>query len=462
MRESHRFRHLLRKNLKPTPTSSLGRKISSVIRANEPLPLRQSFIPKNNASLPDSATFAQTTVNSDGDDGIIAQLRKELDNSKNFQTELSADSAELKSDLRKAYREIVSLQTNLKESKLIINELENAKRSLYNNTEGGPATAKSVSKEINRLERELEQARADLRQSRQSLLLEQQRSNSMISSITTELDRTRRELDYARQMAHNNGASFERISYLERELATAQNALQRMNDEPVQPGTDEFVDLQDELRKSLAEIARMQIELSEKDQLQAELLRLKTVSEQMADIPSRAASPAYVNKLLVELNAANSELEKIKNGNLEQRDNLSADVIALQDELQATKTELELVRSEFENTREGIAKREFEFATTIKRLEEESQKAESILQQAAEGKLPVVPFVSEMEEDLAASESRIRLLSDQFASEQKQATEVIEQLNEELELAQARHKQSLDQLSRRELELTDKDRNWRQ
>ena len=299
-------------NLKPTPTSSLGRKISSIIRSNEPLPLKQSFIPNNKTSLPDSATFAQTTVNSDGDDGIIAQLRQELDNSKNFQTELSADSAELKSDLRKAYREIVSLQTNLKESQLIITELENAKRSLYNNTEGGPATAQSVSKEINRLERELEQARADLRQSRQSLLLEQQRSNSMISSITTELDRTRRELDYARQMAHNNGASFERISYLERELASAQNALKRMNEEPVQPGTDEFVDLQDELRKSLAEIARMQIELGEKDQLQAELLRLKSVSEQMADIPSRAASPAYVNKLLVELNAANSELEKIK------------------------------------------------------------------------------------------------------------------------------------------------------
>ena len=348
------------------------------------------------------------------------------------------------------------MQTNLKESQLIITELENAKRSLYNNTEGGPATAQSVSKEINRLERELEQARADLRQSRQSLLIEQQRSNSMISSITTELDRTRRELDYARQMAHNNGASFERISYLERELATAQNALQRMNDEPVQPGTDEFVDLQDELRKSLAEIARMQIELSEKDQLQAELLRLKTVSEQMADIPSRAASPAYVNKLLVELNAANAELEKIKTGKIEQRDDLSADVIALQDELQATKTELELVRSEFENTREGIAKREFEFATTIKRLEEESQRAESILQQAADGKLPVVPFVNEMEDDLAASESRIRLLSDQFASEQKQATEVIEQLNQELELAQARHKESLEQLSRRELELTDR------
>ena len=83
--------------------------------------------------------------------------------------------------------------------------------------------------------------------------------------------------------------------------------------------------------------------------------------------------------------------------------------------------------------------------------------AESVLQQAAEGKMPMVPFVTEMEEDLAASESRIRLLSDQFANEQKRASEVIEALSQELELAQARNKQALDQLSRRELELTSKD-----
>ena len=83
--------------------------------------------------------------------------------------------------------------------------------------------------------------------------------------------------------------------------------------------------------------------------------------------------------------------------------------------------------------------------------------AESVLQQAADGKLPMVPFVTEMEEDLAASESRIRLLSDQFANEQKRATDVIDELTNELELAQARNKQALDQLARRELEITNKD-----
>ena len=443
---------------KAAPVTSVGRKISSVIQAREALPLRHSGIIGKNIELTEPKDFGNfSTLNETDEDGMIARLRKELDDSKNFQSELSADSAELKSDLRKAYREIVSLQTNLKESQLIINELENSKRSLYKNSDGGPATAQSVSKEINRLERELEQAREDLRQSRQSLLLEQQRSNAMISSITTELERTRRELDYARQMAHSNGANFERLAYLERELAQAKRALETSQLAPVEEGTEEFVNLQEELRKSLGEIARMQIELSEKDQMQEELLRLKSTMEQLDENPSRSASPAFVNKLMVELNAANAEIERLQKGNLAERQGLSEDVVTLQDQLQTTQTELDQVRREFADTKEDIAKREFEFATTIKKLEEEAQMAESVLQQAAEGKLPVVPFVTEMEEDLAASESRIRLLSDQFANEQKRATEVIEELTNELELAQARNKQALDQLSRRELELTNKD-----
>ena len=442
------------------PTTSLGRKISSVIQAREALPLRHSNTLGSNINLSKTSEFGKLSSPSPGDeDDLISKLRRELDDSKNFQTELSADSAELKSDLRKAYREIVSLQTNLKESKMIVDELENSKRSLYKTSDGGPATAQTVSKEINRLERQLEQAREDLRQSRQSLLLEQQRSNAMISSITTELERTRRELDYARQTAHSNGASFERLAFLERELAQTKRALEATQAQPLEPGSEDFVNLQEELRKSLGEIARMQIELSEKEKLQDELVRLKSTMEQIEDSPSRSASPAFVNKLLVELNAANSEIERLQDGNLAQRDGLSADVIALQDQLQRTQTELDQVRKDFASTKEDIATREFEFATTIKKLEEEAQMAESILQQASEGKMPVVPFVTEMEEDLAASESRVRLLSDQFSNEQKRATEVIDELTNELNLAQARHKQSLDQLARKELELTNRDQD---
>ena len=97
---------------------------------------------------------------------------------------------------------------------MIIKELENSSKVSTELQMGVLLPPKqSVRKLI--VWRELEQARKDLRQSRQSLLLEQQRSNAMISSITTELERTRRELDYSRQMAHASGANFERLAFLE-------------------------------------------------------------------------------------------------------------------------------------------------------------------------------------------------------------------------------------------------------
>ena len=57
-----------------------------------------------------------------------SELRSELENSKSMQkSELSTDTANLQSDLRKAYREIVSLQSNLRESEMMVSELQNAK-----------------------------------------------------------------------------------------------------------------------------------------------------------------------------------------------------------------------------------------------------------------------------------------------------------------------------------------------
>ena len=116
---------------KTVPVTSVGRKISSVIQAREALPLRHSGMIGKKVELSEPKDFGSlASASYQDEDGMIAKLRKELDDSKNFQSELSVDSAELKSDLRKAYREIVSLQTNLKESQLIINELENSKKSL--------------------------------------------------------------------------------------------------------------------------------------------------------------------------------------------------------------------------------------------------------------------------------------------------------------------------------------------
>jgi chromosome segregation ATPase len=442
----------------PANKVSVSRSVSSAL--NSINPSRESDGDRFASTIrPSESRLSPATSKSlsAGDDKeVISRLMTELESSKSFQTELSADSAELQSDLRKAYREIVSLQNNLSESKLMIEELENTKKSFYQITDGDPATAKALTDRIKSLEIELDNARQDLRQSRQSLLLEQQRSNSMISTITTELERTRRELDNARMAVNSNGGDAARLAYLESELAKATRALEMSRASTVELSEEEKVNLQNELRKSLGEIARMQIELGQMEDLKDELAQLKSSMEMMEGTPSRGGNAEFVNKLLVELNAANAELELLKQGNAADREGLTDGVSSLEQELYATKQQLQKVRDEFSQSKEDIAKREFEFAETIKRLEEEAQDAQVVLQSAALGPMPTVPYVTDMEENLASSEARIRLLSEQFANEQARASEVIEKLQEELVMAQAKHKESLNQLSRSEYELNEK------
>ena len=70
--------------------------------------------------------------------------------------------------------------------------------------------------------------------------------------------------------------------------------------------------------------------------------------------------------------------------------------------------------------------------------------------------LPTPDFIAEIEENLAGSESRIRTLSEQFANEQAKADDVIEGLKIELEMAEVRQKQALNELSRKEFDLNEK------
>jgi len=442
----------------PANTVSVSRSVSSALNSINPsrASAGDRFAPSIRPSDSRLSPATSKSLSAGDDKEVISRLMTELESSKSFQTELSADSAELQSDLRKAYREIVSLQNNLSESKLLIEELENSKKSFYQITDGDPATAKALTDRIKSLEIELDNARQDLRQSRQSLLLEQQRSNSMISTITTELERTRRELDNARMAVNRNGGDAARLAYLESELAKATRALEMSRASTVELSQEDKVNLQNELRKSLGEIARMQIELGQMEDLKDELAQLKSSQEMMEGTPGRGASSEFVNKLLVELNAANAELELLKQGNAADREGLTDGVSSLEQELYATKQQLQKVRDEFSQSKEDIAKREFEFAETIKRLEEEAQDAQVVLQSVALDPMPTVPYVTDMEDNLASSEARIRLLSEQFANEQAKASEVIDKLQEELVMAQARHKESLNQLSRREFELKEK------
>jgi len=392
----------------------------------------------------------------------IRRLKNELAASKSVQTELSADTAGLQGDLRKAYREIVTLQANLKDSQMLVDELEVSKKSLWKTEDGGPPTAQTVSRQINRLERELEKARDDLRLSRQTLLLEQQRSNAMISSVTTELDRTRDQLDSARTAAASSGADSGRLLALERELDQARRALQMAQTAPKDKTQESYLTLQDELRKALGEITRMQVELSDKEVLEEQLNKLRNSIDTTGDLTSGTARAEYVNKLLIDLNDAKREVVRARTENREERKILTEKVAALEDELQTTKIDLEKTRRDFVKTREGIAKREFQDALTIQKLEEEAELAQSALREASLGKLPAIPFVNEMEESLANSEARVRALAERFEAEQAQATEVIDGLQVELDSAMLRQKRALEQLSRREIDLQGKERELQQ
>lgn len=448
------------------PSTSIGRKIASVIEADQPIAFRDRNPDRDINTL--RSSFPQNTSDFlDPDDvqnpnDLILKLKKDLANSRNVQSEMSIDSASLKSDLRKAYREIVALQNNLNESQAIIIELEQTKQSFYKNKDGSRATAQMVKQKISKLEKELETAKGELSQARQSLLLEQQRSNAMISSITTELERTRKELDFARQSVQGNGVTYDQLAMLEQELAKAQQALRSAENQSIEASDSDYEKLQEELRKSLSEIANMEIELSKHESLKNDLKELKAVVSssngfEVESDESGSISSNYVKKLLVELSDAKEEITQLRKGTGEQRGDLSLVVDELERKLKRTKADLDAARQEIDSNQESLAKRELDFANTIKILEEEAEIAQAVLQQAADGKISAFPFISEMEDDLAASESRIRLLSDQFAQEQTKASQVISGLQEELELAKGRQEKSLDQLERRELELTGKD-----
>ena len=119
---------------------------------------------------------------------------------------------------------------------------------------------------------------------------------------------------------------------------------------------------------------------------------------------------------------------------------------------------MEKTNLEFSKTKESIAKREFEFATTIKKLEEDALLGSKALSKASLGQLPAIPFVNEMEENLADSEVRMQALAERFDREQARASEVIDGLQMELDAALIRQKQAINELNVREKTLSGKDK----
>jgi chromosome segregation ATPase len=331
-----------------------------------------------------------------------------------------------------------------------------SRNTLWQAGDGSLPTPESVSVKINKLENDLRIAQEDLRNSKKALLVEQERSTAMIRSITGELERTRKELDSAKSATMDSVADSVRLASLERELNEARRALQMIKTAPTDPTQKSYLDMQNELRNALAEITKMQIELGDKNDLERQLARLKESMEIVEQNKGRTANPDYANKLLIELNDAKREVKNAKSLSRQEGKELIQRVAFLENELKASQLALEKTKTDLESTKEKMAREEFEFASTIQRLEEDAQLAQSSLNNASLGQLPAIPFVEEMEKNLASSEERIRIMSEQFESEQSKASELINGLKVELESAVLRQKSALDQLARKEAELEGK------
>ena len=362
----------------------------------------------------------------------------------------SISSSVMEEELAKAKRNIESLRSNLNESESLLKDLQKDKDLLSDNYASGKSASDLIGDELGRLRSELDKARDELTKNRQSMLVEQEKSTAVVKSITTELERTRSELDAARLRASQAQMEDNGLSAINAELLSVKNSLDQVRNANENGLDPVFVD-------------------NVSTRLDAAITKINSIKGSSGDAPSgnQTKNPPegnneLINKLLVDLSSAKDELVKARSENRETRKDLGEKIASLEDELKSTNLELIKTVRGYDEAKLQMAKREFEYADTIKKLEEEAQVAQNALSQASLGKLPAIPFIEEMERNLADSEKRIEALSTRFDSEKEKASEVIDGLQVELENANLRQKRAMEQLGRRELELKGKSQELKQ
>ena len=162
----------------------------------------------------------------------------------------------------------------------------------------------------------------------------------MISSVTNELDRTRQELDSARTAA----AASVTIRTLPGHGAGASTKLGGPCKWPsplpkIRPR--ELFESSGRTEESPWRDYAHATELSEKSVLEEQLAKLRDSIDASGNLSSGTARAEYVNKLLVELNAAKREVVEAELKIVKSETALVEQVAGLEDELQATKLDLE-------------------------------------------------------------------------------------------------------------------------
>ena len=143
--------------------SSGSRGITDAVKAIDEGGSGSRFKPSILSEGADIGSARQTATGQRSSASSLEELRAKLASSYNLQVALSEDTEKLQSDLRRAYREIVSLQTSVKESERLVNELEESRMALLKTRGQNASGVEAVSRMVSRLEAELKTSREELK-----------------------------------------------------------------------------------------------------------------------------------------------------------------------------------------------------------------------------------------------------------------------------------------------------------
>ena len=377
----------------------------------------------------------------------IRQLQDEVDASQGLHASLNEDVDKLRTELKQAFRKIITMQMKLEESDKLVIDLERQRDSLLQSKNEGITGVEGMNRMVERLEQELVIVKNELSQARDSLNAEKVKSAAVINNQTADLQRTKAELERVKALASVEGREAVSMLELEEELNRTKSQLLNLQRQNLESGTG-TEDIKNELKDALLEIVKLQVELSGKDELEKQLAMLeKTMTKDTPATP--AASPQHVNELIRNLSAAKSALQQARSDQEKVRLSLSKQVAALEDELQQSRDNLDLAQVD-------MARKELEFSDLVKGLENELAGTEQVLRQASSAHTQGTDVIEIMDADLGAAQTRMQRITDEMEKERIDAARHIRDLQLELQASRLRQESVLEEIREKDLNITTK------
>ena len=332
-------------------------------------------------------------ANVEGRDAVsMLELEEELNRTKTQllalqrqSLESGSGSTQLKSELQKAFGEIMRLRADLSGKEDLEQQLANLESQIAGGktppiTGSNPERVNELIRSLNGTKLALEQARAEQVQVRTSLSkqvadLEDQLQQSRDELDLAQVDMARKELEFSdlvkglenelsvtqqvlRQAADAQNQGSDVIEIMDADLGAAQNRMQQLSgeiDKERMEAARLIRDLQVELEASRRSKEVVLNEVKEKDELLANKDdELRRIAAQAADLQNQLKEVDSMSTTLAELNAVLRSTESVQSVNVDQANALSAQ---LRDELEQAKVESLLAKEAKESVQRQAATR---------------------------------------------------------------------------------------------------------